>query len=497
MKPLKPTLLTLFLLFALQFTASAATACISQHNDSIIDEEELLQWLEQYATEVKQKTEEVKTSAKEENTKPTTKPTATKKATTPTAKNRNNTTITSSKKTKITTNNKKLVALSPSELISADDSLTIHQESLVDFVYNPLFLDWIIGKEYGGAYTTLDREDSTITSIRRKIQEDILRDTALLYRYHISQIPNYSEIEDKTSYKKQKIKQIEVSNSIKVSDISINMPKKSPWSYGAQFQAHVTQNYITPNWYNGGESSLSGIANVTAFCKYSKGDLQWDNEGEWKLGVNGGGKDTLRMVRVNDDYLKLNSKLGYKAFNKFFATVEANFQTQLFNTYKANTYVRTSGPLSPIRFNLSVGLDYKYKNDLSVFLSPFSYKLIYVTDTTYKKITKEESIPYQVGINNGERTINQLGALLRVNYKHDFTDAINMEVKFYFFGNYYGTVKGVELDCEVIGNFRINRFFSAKVSLNPRYDSTLILADGSKPKLQFRELISVGFNYKI
>ena len=52
-----------------------------------------------------------------------------------------------------------------------------------------------------------------------------------------------------------------------------------------------------------------------------------------------------------------------------------------------------------------------------------------------------------------------------------------------------------EIDCEIIGNFRINRYLSAKVSLNPRYDTTIILSDGTKPKFQFKEFISLGFNY--
>ena len=72
-----------------------------------------------------------------------------------------------------------------------------------------------------------------------------------------------------------------------------------------------------------------------------------------------------------------------------------------------------------------------------------------------------------------------------------------MEVHFSFFGNYVGKIKGVEVGCEVIGNFKINRFLSAKVSLYPRYDSTTIPSDGGKPKLQFYELISLGFNYKL
>ena len=44
-------------------------------------------------------------------------------------------------------------------------------------------------------------------------------------------------------------------------------------------------------------------------------------------------------------------------------------------------------------------------------------------------------------------------------------------------------------------DFIINRYLSAKLMLHPRYDSTVELADGKRNKLQFKELISIGFSH--
>ena len=148
--------------------------------------------------------------------------------------------------------------------------------------------------------------------------------------------------------------------------------------------------------------------------------------------------------------------------------------------------------------NLSIGMDYKFKNKLSIFVSPISYKLVYIADTVSRHgIDPTENLAYQAGIKEGKRSMNQLGGLLRINWAHNFNDAIGMEVKYYFFANYIGETKGIEMDCEIIGNFRINRYLSAKITLNPRYDTTITLSDGSKPKFQFKEFISLGFNYII
>ena len=49
----------------------------------------------------------------------------------------------------------------------------------------------------------------------------------------------------------------------------------------------------------------------------------------------------------------------------------------------------------------------------------------------------------------------------------------------------------VELEIDV--DFIINRYMSAKLILHPRYDGTIEEVTEQKSKLQFKELISVGF----
>lgn len=384
------------------------------------------------------------------------------------------------------------------ELIPEEDSLIIHHESIMDSHYNPLFLDWVFGGARG-IESSLSQDDSTVVNLRREAVGYIRATATDLFTYHFSEMPDFKDIKaDKKNKFDSKTLKLNVKSNLP-NKINIDLPKASPWSYGAKFQVQTSQSYISPNWYNGGESNLSGFAYAMGYCNFNnKKNVQWDNKAEWKIGVNSAGTDTLRKFRVNEDYLKAQSKLGIKAFNKFYYTAEVNFQAQLFNTYKANTHIRTSGFLSPIRTNVSLGMDYKYKKMVSVFLSPVSYKLIFVNDTSYKNgVLPSENIAHQVGITNGTRVLNQLGGLVRVNFKYDFIDAIGMEVKFSLFANYIGDTKGVEVDCEVIGNFKVNRFFSAMISVNPRYDSTVVLPNGEKPKLQFKELLTLGFSYSL
>ena len=381
-----------------------------------------------------------------------------------------------------------------------DSTLTTHNSQLTTQI-NPLFLDWVLGTE-SAVSMSLDDSDSVVVAVRKGAKDYVRATAPELYAYHKSQLPSISELQvERIQHDKRDklLLNLDSLNRSKTSKLEVDLPEMSKWSKGAKFQVHASQNYISSNWYKGGESNMAATLYAMGYFNYdNRKGLQWDNKAEWKLGLYGMASDSLRWLRVNEDLLRLNSKLGYKAFKNFYYTAEWDFQTSLFNTYKSNTYIRTSGPFSPIRMSLSLGMDYKWKNYVSVFVSPLSYKLVYVADMSYKEgVLPEENIAYQVGITDGTRQSNQLGALIRTDFDYDFNESIGMEVHFSFFGNYVGKIKGVEVGCEVIGNFKINRFLSAKVSLYPRYDSTTIPADGGKPKMQFYELISLGFNYKL
>ena len=410
--------------------------------------------------------------------------------------------VESEKKDTISRLNFDLESLPNNIFVISSDSLVSEIKELflgVDFqeVVNPLFLDWVFGVDRDVSRSLSD-EDTVVLGLRSNVREYIRSVAPELYTYHKSQLPSLAELKiDRLAQdnKEKLLLNLDSLNKIKASKLSVDLPKMSEWSKGAKFQVHVSQNYITSNWYKGGESNLAASLYAMGYFNYNnRKGLQWDNKVEWKLGLYGMVSDSLRWLRVNEDLLRLNSKLGYKAFKNFYYTAEWDFQTSLFNTYKSNTYVRTSGPFSPIRMNLSLGMDYKYKKKVSVFISPLSYKLIYVADMKTKDgVSESDNIAHQVGITDGTRQSNQLGALVRTDFDYDFIESIGMEVHFSFFGAYAGKIKGVEVGCELIGNFKINRFLSAKVSLYPRYDSTTIPADGGKPKLQFYELISLGF----
>lgn len=266
--------------------------------------------------------------------------------------------------------------------------------------------------------------------------------------------------------------------------------KVSPWTKKALAQFQFSQNLASDNWYQGGSSTMSVLGILTAKLNYDdKKNIQWENNGEWRMGFYSVFNDStaLRTINTNEDAFKINSKLGIKAGGNWYYSGSVDFSTQFLNNYKAvNSTVLKSTFLTPVRLNIGVGLDYKYKKLLSVMLAPVAYKYIYANDITNLS-------PTLFGIPEGDHVLSQIGSSFKTQLSYSPVREIQIDSKFSFYTNY----EQVEIDWEIVTNFTINRFLSTRLSLNPRYDNTVILPSNEKAQLQFKELLSFGLTYKL
>ena len=207
--------------------------------------------------------------------------------------------------------------------------------------------------------------------------------------------------------------------------------------------------------------------------------------GEWRIGGSTISADSLHKVNTTDDLFKIYSKANLRIVPKLFTSISAEIETRFLPTYKSNSTELKSGPFSPLRFNAAFGLDYKPVKNLSVSFSPISYKVIHINDTIRVKGS-------DYGLEEGQQTQHNIGSSVRVEYTWKPVREVALESKFYFYTNY----RHVELDLEVNCDFIINRFMSARLMLHPRYDSSVIMEGDTHAKIQFRELLSLGFAHK-
>jgi len=259
----------------------------------------------------------------------------------------------------------------------------------------------------------------------------------------------------------------------------------SPWRRELTLMAQVTQNYVTENWYQGGSSSFAALGMVKGQISYIRGRFTWENFGEWRMGGSTISADSIHKMNTTDDLFRIYSKGNYLLVPKLFISLSSEIETRLLPTYKANSYELKSGPFSPFRFTAAFGLDYKPVENLSVSFSPLSYKVIHIMDTA--RVSGKD-----FGLEPGQQTQHNIGSSVRLEYTWKPVREFALETKFYCYTNY----RNVELDLEINCDFIINRWLTSRLTVHPRYDTAVILEGDDHAKIQFRELLSIGFAHK-
>ena len=188
-------------------------------------------------------------------------------------------------------------------------------------------------------------------------------------------------------------------------------------------------------------------------------------------------------------------ELGYALGKGWNLAWTGDVNLTLFENYKIDTDELVSAIVSPVTFNTAIGFDYKYTNaekklDLSVMIAPYAFKLIYVDD-----VRGDYAISKHVGIYDEALGITQLktyalGSSFKVNYRQEFNEHITLSSVLSFYTDY----KGIEVDLEIVGDFKLYKWLTARVSLNPRYDTTV--GEGWNEKIQFKEFVSMGLAYR-
>ncbi len=260
---------------------------------------------------------------------------------------------------------------------------------------------------------------------------------------------------------------------------------RSPWRKGATVMLQMTQNFVTKNWYQGGNTSFALLGIAQGYINYQSDKFSWQNSGEWRGGFSTISGDTCHKVNTTEDYFRLYTKTGYEIFKDLHIIFSGEYMMNLLPTYLENSRDLKTSFASPIRLNLALGLDFRPVKGLSVIVNPLAYKMVYVADTLHTN-------PNDFGVETGKNILNEAGSSLRVDYLWKPVREFVLDTRFYMYTNY----SKVEVDLEVNANFIINRFLSARLTLHPRYDNTVILTGDEKAKLQFKELLSIGFTHQ-
>ena len=271
--------------------------------------------------------------------------------------------------------------------------------------------------------------------------------------------------------------------------VEVIIEKPVFWKYKGDGSLQFMQNYVSSNWYKGGESNYAAVGTLTLEANYdNKSKWKWENKLELKLGFQTSPSDTVHKFKTNEDLIRLTSKVGLQAAKNWYYTLQVLAYTQFSRGFKANNEQVFSDFMSP--FNLSVGLGMDYKvNALNkrltgtINISPLAINYRYVDRT---------SLAASFGVKTDRHThsLTDFGSQLTASLEWNISDNVKWKTRLFGFTSYHR----MELEWENTFTLKVSRFISANIFLFPRFDDANNY-DDDLGYWQFKEYSSLGFSY--
>ena len=276
-------------------------------------------------------------------------------------------------------------------------------------------------------------------------------------------------------------------------DVSVYAPtqvlvkKPNFWAFGGDGNLQLLQNYVSDNWYKGGESNYSMVGDLTLTANYNnKSRVKFENKLEMKLGFQTSQDDTLHKFKTNNDMIRYTGKLGLQAKNNWYYTIQLLAYTQFTQGLKSNDEKVYSDFMSPFNLNVGLGMDYSVatKNNRlkgSVNLSALAFNFLYVG---------RKNLAGDYGVVGDHHTKEDFGSQVTVDLTWQITDQIKWKSRFYG----YTTYKRVQMEWENTITLNIVKYISTNIFLYPRFDDGGNY-DENLGYWQFKEYCSLGFSY--
>lgn len=285
------------------------------------------------------------------------------------------------------------------------------------------------------------------------------------------------------------------------------------WRRGGYITLNFSQTSLT-NWAAGGQSSVSGNSLISLFLKYRKGKATWDNTFDLGYGLLKQGENT-HLIKT-DDKIEILSKYGRQAFSDFYYAGLLNLRTQMAPGYNyPNDSVKISNFFAPGYILGAVGLDYKPNTYFSFFVAPVTAKITVVADQFLADAGAfgvKPAVYDNSGnrIEKGESVREEIGGYIRVMYsrndfKSEFFKNITFTTKLDLFSNYLRNPQNIDVNWETLIAMKVNKYISVNLNTQLIYDDDIKIPidrnkdgiiDQKGPRIQFKEILGVGFSVK-
>ena len=268
------------------------------------------------------------------------------------------------------------------------------------------------------------------------------------------------------------------------------------WKKGALFNVGFNQVTLS-NWAAGGNNSISGNGVANFHLNYIGEKCSWENNIVSGYGIL---KQNRESIQKTDDNIELTSTFGKKATDRWFYSGLLNFKSQFADGFNyPNDSVKISAFIAPGYLLGAAGMNYKLKDYFTLFVSPITSKTTFVLDEMLSKAGA-------FGVDPNKNVRNEVGGYVRVNFQKEIMKNIKLTSSLGMFSNYIENPENVDINWDLLILMKVNKFITASINTNLIYDDDVNITrdkngDGineiNGPRTQFKEIIGIGFSYKL
>lgn len=244
------------------------------------------------------------------------------------------------------------------------------------------------------------------------------------------------------------------------------------------------------NWSAGGENSIAGNAYLNGSLTRKSGNWLWQNALVMEYGLS---KTKTNGTQKTNDNFNFSTQLGYTTNNVWFYTAMADLKTQFYKGYNypdKSNYI--SNFFAPAYSNISLGMEFRPNARYSLFLSPVSGKLTFVSDDYLSELGS-------FGVDPGDRFKAEVGAYFKARAEQNLMENVDLVSTIDFFTPYSNQFGNVDINWDILISMKINSFLSATVNATLKYDNDVKTVDDDGQargaKVQLKEVLGIGLAY--
>lgn len=283
-----------------------------------------------------------------------------------------------------------------------------------------------------------------------------------------------------------------------LTDTIKNSKWKDYWKLSGIVGFNVAQTQFV-HWAAGGNNNFNGVVFANATLNYKKNKLAWDTQLDTEFGYMFS-SELIPTWRKSSDKINFSTKLGFEVADMWFITAMGTFKSQYIPGWDFSApglspdeeYKKISNWLSPSYTDISLGIDWKWKNLFTVYVSPLAGLITTCTDsllrTSYsvpedKNVSASLGLTIKAGINY--TLIKNFKIITAVQLYTPYTD------KEQPFGNF-------NVDWDFAISYQFLKVLNVTLTTSLKYYKKTLIAnkDGVlAPRVQFKEVLGLGIGY--